>query len=62
MYGEMIIKEAGKSSEPGEKKEEEGDVEDKSQVTQVRVQLQLFVIFGNLSFLSLTRPDLILTG
>ena len=33
----MIIKEAGKSNEPGEKKEEEGDVEDKSQVTQVRV-------------------------
>ena len=37
MYRKMIIKEAGKSSEPGEKKEEEGDVEDKSQVTQVRV-------------------------
>ena len=33
----MIIKEAGKSSEPGEKQEEEGDVEDKSQVTQVQV-------------------------
>ena len=57
MYRKMIIKEAGKSSEPGEKKEEEGDVEDKSQVTQVRVQF-----FGNLSLLSLTRPDLILTG
>ena len=37
MYQKMIIKEAGKSSEPGEKKEEEGDVEDKSQVTQVQV-------------------------
>ena len=37
MCPKMIIKEAGKSSEPGEKKEEEGDVEDKSQVTQVRV-------------------------
>ena len=37
MYEKMIIKEAGKSNEPGEKKEEEGDVEDKSQVTQVRV-------------------------
>ena len=37
MHQKMIIKEAGKSSEPGEKKEEEGDVEDKSQVTQVRV-------------------------
>ena len=37
MYQKMIIQEAGKSSEPEEKKEEEGDVEDKSQVTQVRV-------------------------